>query len=251
MLFFYGLLLNAVVYNDEFVGDCGEYLQRLNEQAQEVVGAKVNGDYRYHMISHQYKCVFIHVNKNAGCSIERAFGWKLRDHARPLDIIKEIGEEKWNRYFKFAVVRNPWDRLVSMYLSQKRERRDKAKNFKQWLEESWKYKKWDGNSKQDQFHQISVDGKICMDYLIRFENLQDGFDHICKELGVELILPHLNKSDHLHYSNYYDEDATEFVRKWHKIDIEEFGYEYNRDGPKLCGEDDVCPDSQGSRVLLL
>ena len=178
------------------------------------------------------------------------FGCKLRDHARPFDIIKEIGEEKWDRYFKFAVVRNPWDRLVSMYSLQKKEKRANAIDFKQWLEESWKHKKWDGNSKQDQFHQVSLNGKICLDFLIRFENLQGNFDHVCKELGVELVLSHLNKSDHQHYSNYYDDDMVEFVRKWHKRDIEEFGYEYNRDGDVMRGKDDVCPDSQGSRVLL-
>ncbi len=137
-----------------------------------------------------------------------------------------------------------------MYFSQKRERRARTKNFEQWLAESWKYKKWDGNSKQDQFHQISIDEKICVDFLIRFESLQADFDHVCKELGAELVLSHLNKSDHQHYSNYYDDAMVEFVRKWHKRDIEEFGYEYNRDGDVMRGEDHVCPDSQGSRVLL-
>lgn len=251
MLFFYCLFIKAIVYDDQLVGQSREYLQRLDEQVQEVVGIPVYGNDRYHMISHQHQCVFIHINKNAGCSIERAFQWKLRDHTRPTDIIKEIGEEKWHRYFKFAVVRNPWDRLVSMYSAQKREKRTGTASFKEWIECSWKCN-YGGNSKQDQFHQMTTDNKeICMDFLLRFESLQEDFKYVCDKIGVDLTLPHINKSDHQHYSNYYDEETIEFVRKWHKRDIEEFGYEYNCDGNVMRGEDDVCPDSQGPCVLLL
>lgn len=202
------------------------------------------------MISHKYKCIFIHVNRVAGCSIEKAFGWKLRDHSRPLGIIKEIGQEKWQEYFKFAFVRNPWDRLVSMYFLQRKEHRTRFDNFRDWIESSCE-NKWDGNSKHDQFHQISIEGKICMDFVGRFENLQEDFDYVCKKIGAKLQLPNLNKTKHLHYSNYYDNSMIKFVNNWHIKDIEKFGYEYSCNGTKLCGENDICENFDRSRLLLL
>ena len=45
MLSFYGLLLNAVIYNYQFVWQSREYLQRLDEQVQKIIGIVINGNY--------------------------------------------------------------------------------------------------------------------------------------------------------------------------------------------------------------
>lgn len=70
-------------------------------------------------VSHQNKLVFIHIPKNAGTAITRKSGVKFNkqhpSHRMWFQYKKEIGDSKWNEYFKFSVVRNPWDRLVSNY----------------------------------------------------------------------------------------------------------------------------------------
>ena len=75
-------------------------------------------------INHKHKFIFIHIPKNAGTSIRNSFrteGYDQRvvNKRYPHDscsmIRKYCGEEVWNTFFKFAIVRNPYDRLVSYY----------------------------------------------------------------------------------------------------------------------------------------
>jgi len=75
-------------------------------------------------INHTHKFIFIHIPKNAGTSIRNSFDRKGYDKRvvskrYPHDscsIIKSYcGDDVWNTFFKFAIVRNPYDRMVSYY----------------------------------------------------------------------------------------------------------------------------------------
>ena len=78
------------------------------------------------MISHEHKCIFVHLPKVAGDSIERALtneGWHTprgkipyKIQHEPSSSLKEIYAEFWDEYFKFSFVRNPWDLLISTYM---------------------------------------------------------------------------------------------------------------------------------------
>lgn len=97
------------------------------------------------MISHKHKCIFIHIPKTGGTSIEHIIWpdpedktpenlWCNRKQAIKLnkyhneglqhlfakDVKKEVGENIFNSYYKFSFVRNPWDRLVSEYYYHKK-----------------------------------------------------------------------------------------------------------------------------------
>src|SRR5438477_13059262 len=58
--------------------------------------------------------VFIHINKTDGSSIEKALGVR-HEHRTALEKRAQLGEKFWVKKFKFAVVRNPWDKVVSHY----------------------------------------------------------------------------------------------------------------------------------------
>src|SRR5690606_31521690 len=97
--------------------------------------------------------IFIHIPKCAGSSMrdfyfdtpnldwrtpnyELLYGWcpKRRihlQHATPKELIETglISQEEWNSYFKFAFVRNPWDRAYSDYLWIQKDRRVKGSFF--------------------------------------------------------------------------------------------------------------------------
>ena len=67
------------------------------------------------MISHQYKCIFIHIPKTGGTSIENVLS---QDKSKGSDhrLLHEYSNcSDFDSYFKFAVVRNTYDRIWSIY----------------------------------------------------------------------------------------------------------------------------------------
>lgn len=75
------------------------------------------------MISHRYRGLSVHIPKTRGNSINRLFGIGWQDHKDLARHREELGEERCRAYLKFAVVRNPWERLLSDYNYQGRKSR--------------------------------------------------------------------------------------------------------------------------------
>ena len=96
------------------------------------------------------------------------------------------------------------------------------------------------------------DGEQLVDYIGRFEELQAGFDHVCKAAGIPVTkLPHANETgknyslldtvkqvvkkvsplhkvydDHAHYTEYYDDATNDIVSRLYAREIECFGYRF-------------------------
>ena len=74
---------------------------------------------KHAMISHKYKCIFIHIQRTAGTSIENWIvgkdWWRIDKETKHLlaSQAKVKYRKYWDKYFKFSFVRNPWDRVVS------------------------------------------------------------------------------------------------------------------------------------------
>ena len=75
------------------------------------------------MINHEFRCLYIHIPKTAGNSINRAFGNGWEDHKDLRRYAAELTAATFDDYYKFAIVRNPWDRLFSDYHDQKKKSR--------------------------------------------------------------------------------------------------------------------------------
>ncbi len=62
--------------------------------------------------------------------------------------------------------------------------------------------------------------------MVRFENLEVDFQHICARLGISATLPKLNVSKSKRYQKFYSEKSIALVRKTFAPDIELFNYEF-------------------------
>jgi hypothetical protein len=225
------------------------------------------------VISHRYRCIFVHVPKAAGQSIERFFlglhglSWKNRaplllrwndepalgpQHLAHLfadEYVRcgHIGETEFGQYFKFAFVRNPWDRLVSEYHYRGGRR---LGGFQTFVREGARA----AEPYSDIFRHLAPQvrylrdegGRLRVDFVGRFENLQGDFARVCGRLGIpDPALPQTNASARDKaprssmqrllarcvrrrgaYTDYYDARLRDLVAERYAEDIEAFGYAF-------------------------
>lgn len=212
------------------------------------------------IISKRHKYIFFHLPKNAGVSVSRIlikqenplkmkrissflfrkffktkdnFYLSLKDkklnffssHSPCYKIQKIIDENTFSKFFKFAVIRNPWDRMVSRYFySKKIDSSFKDLSFKEFLNFDLK----NNMHVIDQFKFCTdVNNHFCLDLVLKFENLNEDFNNISlKFFNKKNMLLHLNKSEHKNYRDYYDNEAKDKIYKYCKKDIEFFKYEF-------------------------
>jgi hypothetical protein len=127
-------------------------------------------------------------------------------------------------YFRFSAVRNPWDRFVSgwKYLESTRERPllDVLTNLPQ---AGADYR----HLTRPQHAILYENGRLIVDYLIRFESLQQDFDQVCKAIGKPTRrLPHVNQGTRGPYPEYFDDETRQLFLRHFGKDIELFGYKY-------------------------
>lgn len=207
------------------------------------------------MIWPEHKTIFIHIPKTGGTSVEHAIGIDYADcvwmdkhkmwkqHATIQQIKAHLVSDIHNHY-KFTFVRNPWDRAVSdwMYLTQQKchtfqscRVKLQSPTLKDYLLSTGGYEKYNhlnsssgrGDHWFTQHSYIAIDGVDQMDYIGRFENLQQDFDTICDRIGIQRrLLPGKNKTKHKNYTEYYDDETRDIVAKRYAKDIEYFGYKF-------------------------
>ncbi len=180
--------------------------------------------------------IFIHINKTAGTSIGNAIGLPIKHHRTAREVIARIGKDKWNTAYKFTLVRNPWDKVVSHYeYRRKRNKTEVASRnipFSDWVKKTYGQEKdlfYYNNPRafQPQVEWLKDDeGKISIDFIGKFETINEDFDQIKKAIGLEAELPHLNPTKRDGYQSYYDDETREIVTHWFREDIEVFGYRF-------------------------
>jgi len=237
------------------------------------------------ILNNEYKFIFIHIPKNAGTSLrsnlcrlsgmkqpytfeEKAFA-RLCTHTKPCDCKKDgvlsgrhiraitLRDEKeidnWNDLYKFAFVRNPYDRMVSFWAFYRNigtsmtnvRRSAEMMSFDDWV----KYLRKKSFAKMGEHPEslvppwrwpqvswIEKDGKQIIDFVGRYENLQEDFEYICKHIGLDKDsslwkgheqLEEFNKSGRLKdYRQYYTEESKKIVGWWFKRDLELFDYSF-------------------------
>lgn len=142
---------------------------------------------------------------------------KWINHKRAKSIRNDLGKEKFDEYLKFCVIRNPYDKMVSLYFFKKSKL-----SFKEFV-------------KQTQCNNLnihSINGKSVCDYFIRYEYLEEDIKKLCKKLKIDscdisLLPQHKSgiRKSKKHWSEYYDDETKKIVYNKHKKEFELFGYD--------------------------
>ncbi|HEY7657673.1 MAG TPA: sulfotransferase family 2 domain-containing protein [Burkholderiales bacterium] len=207
-----------------------------------------------HVISWHHRCIFVHIPKTGGTSIENliwpgprttgdlwmGFVDKYRNqyqtgglqHLLATQIRMEVGSKVFADFYKFSFVRNPWDKAVSQFSSMA-SRDDlrgfigmkKGDSFKTYADliTRKKHVQWEP---QVNFLRDS-NGDLLVDYVGRYETFSESVHHVLKALGIKIdAIPHENASRRGPYPDYYDDESREMIASLYAADIEAFGYSF-------------------------
>ena len=188
------------------------------------------------------RSIFVHIPKCAGTSIVTSlYGCLAGGHTTFEEYLTVFEPENINAYFKFTVVRNPWDRLVSAFHFLKaggandKDRLWAEKELslyesfddfaRHWLceENIWKYHHF-----RPQNHYLTVGNrKLTLDFIARFENLEADFGVMAKKLGKNCALPQVNSTDRSSYQQYYNPKTADIVANVYAEDIKLLEYSFD------------------------
>lgn len=201
------------------------------------------------IVNDNLKFLFIHIQKTGGSSISSELtnlgSYEIYQQHSFIDVV----EKKYDNYFKFCFVRNPWDRLVSWYEMLIKLDIDNnfstyikknSKNFSEFLKltnvinetkiglRKIKNKNYPKSIAINQIEYVSdKDGNIKVDFIGKFESLQTDYDYIRTKLNLHPSqLPHINKGSRGDYRLYYSDNDAEIVYQMYKKDIDYFGYRF-------------------------
>jgi hypothetical protein len=212
------------------------------------------------LVSHRYKFIYVKNMKSAGTSVECFFekycsdpsiSLNIRENKKTCEITpygiigtrsflndsstwynhmdcttikSRIGDEIFNEYLKFCVVRNPYDKVVSSYNFFKKLGELEGVEFEEYCARPLKILK----------NLYTINGKVECDYFIRYEHLKFDIIELCGKLGIQNInineLPTYKSQfrDHsISYRDYYkNERIKKLIYEKFKDEFELFNYTF-------------------------
>jgi hypothetical protein len=217
------------------------------------------------LLSLKYNFLFVHIAKTGGTSIRDALwrykwtdpyrvpqflcsrlsaltghkiGAKFPRHAKLIAAQEMLPREVFERLFKFAFVRNPWDLQVSSYHHIRRERPrlithvDSFEAFLRWKFDPARPPQYhaDMSTELQTDYLIDLHGQDLTDFIGRYEFLAEDFEQACRLIGIRCPdLPHARRAADRgkDYRGYYDEATARLVADHYRSDIERFGYRFD------------------------
>ena len=212
----------------------------------------------FHLARGDIRHLFIHIPKNAGTAIMRtptvlnqtvgvnklflspSYRRSLRrvrpgptgegsnyQHARLLDVWRFVRQ----RLEPFAVIRNPWSRVVSRYIFAEKALKEHPFSFEEFLEERHLYSErdfyWHSATRgwgQQIEYVVDETGAIACD-LLRFEKLDADLSIY---LQHDVSVPRVNSSNNTHdYRSFYNSRSMQIVADWYAADIEMFRFDFD------------------------
>ena len=150
-------------------------------------------------------------------------------HISAQQISPHLEAAVWESYFKFAIVRNPFDRFISICFFLNRKNPLFIETPLQWMKSAIKAPQFRERVlvKPQYLQLMDAQGDIVMDYVGRYEHLQSSVDEICNRLQIEAVpLEIRNASEHKQYREYYDDELKSSVEMVYQEDLKRFNYAY-------------------------
>ena len=138
-------------------------------------------------------------------------------------------------YFKFACVRDPYERFVSACAMLNRRNPGYAGNETPFMKRALGVRRFRERALVRPQTDMLVDerGALGMDFVGRYETLQQSFDEVCRHLGITAPpLSPSNATEHGAWEDYYDDDLLRVVTEFYARDFDALGYE--RAGSTSC-----------------
>lgn len=170
----------------------------------------------------------------------RPLGWRLKlalgmraskagiryfNHIGASAIRRSMDPALFDAYRKVTIVRNPWDREVSLYYWTYRTR-TQPPSFDEFV------RRWKKASERKTFELYSIDGRVVADTILRYENLQDDYSAFLKSLGIAQFseLPRAKSKQRKKasdgYRAMYSPELKEIVARRYAREIKAFNYEF-------------------------
>lgn len=199
------------------------------------------------MVNHQLRCIFIEIPKTASTSIREVVGQPVKPHlnlkqTRALllheaRLTRRDDPARWvagimRDYFKFSIVRNPWDRVVSLYHRREGIQPSAHLSFAEFVD---RLENASDTCIHPTTHRNQADwlkngkGEMAMDFIGRFESLEDDWQTIAQKLGSDTALPHANRNQvsRKPMQDYYDDASRQRVAELFAEDIATFQYAFD------------------------
>jgi len=188
-------------------------------------------------------------------------------HIPPAILRGALPEKVWNEYFKFVFVRNPWDWFISQWFYnsvnsadartplssrlRKQARRTllrmggdaprverselvrfgdelRTEDIDAVFEVLTLFKGLPGRDGLYQSNWVyDMDDRVIVDYIGHYETLEADFEEITRQLGLDLQLPRLNRTEHRDYRSYYSPETRDRVGELWAVDVKNFGYSFD------------------------
>jgi hypothetical protein len=206
------------------------------------------------IVSHRHRFVFLAVPRTGSQSVRLALrphldpdDWEqaawITDRRLPVPALASIGHghidaaharasldpAMWRSYFKFAFVRNPWDRFISAAFARNARRPLFLSNpagYLKLLLRSPRVRE-DPLFRPQQSFLADDTGAPAIDFIGRFETFQRDFDFVCARLGLAPApLSRVHASMHDPSAQYYDDELKGQVDEFYEEDIRRFGYSF-------------------------
>lgn len=207
------------------------------------------------MIVHKHSTIFIHIPKTAGRSIVKGLFSRNRGTHVTASGMRNLDPASFAAYFKFSVVRNPWDRLVSFYTMCRTSNAMPHRilmqrcnilygsttfaNFIRFVEHILAKEpgilsdmgfESDFELHPQRLWLYGVSNELLVDYVCKFETLHNCYNHLCETIGLsdrKNKLPRIGASKRRgSYQGSYTNELRDTVGELYELDCSTFDYSF-------------------------